>query len=126
MSPKSDQEDSNAPEITFEKLIYDYGNIKQNEDGICEFVFKNTGNEPLILSNARSTCGFTVPSWPNEPILPGHTNKIKVQYNTSRIGPINKSITVSSNAKNSIVVLFIKGNVGTVNEENKRERNTEK
>jgi hypothetical protein len=107
----------NAPEITFDKLVHDYGNIRQNSDGSCEFEFTNTGKEPLILSNVRSTCGCTVPSWPKEPILPGQKEKIKIQYNTGRIGPINKSVTVTSNAKNSMVVLFIKGNVNPVNED---------
>ncbi|MBU0488767.1 MAG: DUF1573 domain-containing protein [Bacteroidetes bacterium] len=101
----------NAPEISFEKLVHDYGDVNKGDDGTCEFKFTNTGKEPLILSNVRSSCGCTVPSWPREPILPGKSSSIKVKYNTTRIGIINKNVTVNSNGKNSTVVLTIKGNV---------------
>ncbi len=99
------------PEITFEKLVHDYGQIYQNDNGECEFQFKNTGKADLILTNCRSSCGCTVPEWPRDPIAPGKKAVIKVKYNTSRLGVINKSITVESNATNNRVVLNIKGNV---------------
>src|SRR5262249_50872310 len=54
----------NAPEITFETDLHDYGTIKQGADGGCEFKFTNTGKEPLIISNAVGSCGCTVPTWP--------------------------------------------------------------
>jgi hypothetical protein len=100
-----------TPEITFEKLVHDYGEIYQGENGECEFVFKNTGKAELILTNCRSSCGCTVPSWPKDPIPPGKKAVIKVKYNTQRIGQINKTITVESNAVNDRVVLKISGNV---------------
>ena len=99
------------PEITFESLVHDYGNIMQGDNGTCEFVFKNTGKADLLLTNCRSSCGCTVPEWPKDPIAPGKKATIKVKYNTQRVGAINKSITVESNAVNNRVVLNIKGNV---------------
>ena len=93
---------TNGPEISFTELVHDYGNVKLNGDGTCEFEFTNTGNEPLILSRPKSSCGCTVPTWPNQPILPGEKEKIKVTYNTSKAGAFNKTITVTSNAKLSI------------------------
>ena len=99
------------PEITFESLVHDYGEITQGDNGTCEFVFKNTGKADLILTNCRSSCGCTVPEWPKDPIPPGKKAIIKVSYNTNRLGMINKSITVESNATNNRVVLNIKGNV---------------
>lgn len=103
---------ANGPEITFTAVEHDYGNVKLNGDGTCEFEFKNTGNEPLILSRPRSSCGCTVPTWPNQPILPGEKEKIKVTYNTTRVGAFNKTVTVTSNAKvNNSVILRIKGTV---------------
>jgi len=103
---------TNGPEISFTDLIHDYGNVKLNGDGTCEFEFTNTGNEPLILSRPRSSCGCTVPTWPNQPILPGEKEKIKVTYNTTRAGAFNKTVTVTSNAKvNNSVILRIKGTV---------------
>ena len=105
------QENPNAPEISFDKTVHDYGAIVQGSDGSCEFKFTNTGKEPLILSKPLSSCGCTVPTWPQEPILPGKSDVIKVTYNTNNIGAINKTVTVNSNAKTSRIVLSIKGSV---------------
>ena len=104
-------ENPNAPVIKFDKLVHDYGEIEQNADGNCEFKFTNTGKEPLILSNVRSSCGCTIPVWPRQPILPGQSEVIKVKYDTKRVGIINKSITVYSNATEKTIVLKIKGKV---------------
>ncbi|MCX6276748.1 MAG: DUF1573 domain-containing protein [Bacteroidetes bacterium] len=103
--------DPNAPEIVFEKTVHDYGTIVQGADGTCEFKFTNTGKEPLILSRPTSSCGCTVPTWPQEPILPGKSEVIKVTYNTNNVGGINKTVTVNSNAKTARIVLQIKGTV---------------
>lgn len=102
----------NGPEIEFDKLTHDYGDVPYNGNGECVFTFTNTGNEPLIIQKPKSSCGCTVPTWPKEPILPGESDVIKVTYKTTRVGTISKSITVTSNAKtNSTVVLRIKGRV---------------
>lgn len=108
---KSSTKKSKAPEIIFEKTTHDYGNIMSGDDGECEFKFKNTGKEPLVLTNVYSSCGCTVPVWPKEPIMPGKSETIKVKYNTYRLGTINKKVTVISNAENGTIELFIKGNV---------------
>ncbi|MDX1651168.1 MAG: DUF1573 domain-containing protein [Brumimicrobium sp.] len=98
--------------IEFEKETHDYGTIKQYGDGTCEFKFKNTGNEPLMISNAKGSCGCTVPEWPREPIAPGETGVIKVKYDTKRVGPFGKSVTLQSNAVNAPTkTLRIKGTV---------------
>ncbi|HNX43896.1 MAG TPA: DUF1573 domain-containing protein [Bacteroidales bacterium] len=101
----------NAPVITFEKTTHDYGTVTKGGDGTCEFKFTNTGVEPLILSNCTASCGCTVPDWPREPILKGKSSVVKVKYDTNRIGGINKTINVVSNANNSPVQLRIIGNV---------------
>ena len=101
----------NAPVITFEKTTHDYGTVTKGGDGTCEFKFKNTGVEPLILSNVQSSCGCTVPEWPREPILKGKSASVKVKYDTNRVGPINKTITVMSNAKEASIQLKIVGTV---------------
>ena len=101
----------NAPVITFDKTVHDYGTVPFGGDGTCTFKFTNTGKEPLLVQQPRSSCGCTVPSWPKEPILPGNSDEIKVTYNTKKAGPINKTVTVTSNAKNGTVVLRITGNV---------------
>ena len=115
----------NAPEITFEKVVHDYGTIYQGSNGTCELKFSNTGKEPLILSKPRSSCGCTVPTWPKQPILPGNNDVIKITYNTRRVGIINKSVTIYSNAKNKSVVLKIKGKVAAKPKEALPEKTTD-
>lgn len=98
--------------IEFSKETHDYGTVKYGADGACTFEFKNTGNEPLIISNAKGSCGCTVPEWPKEPIAPGAKGSIKVKYDTKRPGAINKSVTITSNAVNEPTkIIRIKGNV---------------
>ena len=98
-------------EITFEKMVIDYGTIEKGANGVRDFVFTNTGDAPLIISNVRSTCGCTIPKKPEKPILPGESDKIQVKYDTKRVGFIRKSITVTSNASNPNVILKITGQV---------------
>ena len=99
-------------QIEFEKETHDYGTISQYGDGSCEFIFKNTGNEPLVISNAKGSCGCTVPQWPREPIAPGKTGVITVKNDTKRVGIIGKSVTLQSNATNEPTkTIRIKGNV---------------
>lgn len=106
------QQVSNGAQISFDKETHDYGTIKNGANGTCTFEFKNTGNAPLILSNAKGSCGCTVPTWPKEPIAPGATGVISVKYDTKRQGAINKSVTITSNATNEPnKVIRIKGNV---------------
>jgi hypothetical protein len=103
---------TNGPEITFDKTTHDYETLLVNSDGGYEFEFTNTGNEPLILTQPRSSCGCTVPAWPRKPILPGEKEKIKVTYNTAIKGRFQKTVTIMSNANvNKSVVLTIKGDV---------------
>lgn len=98
--------------IEFSKEVHDYGTIENGANGQCTFEFKNTGNAPLIISNAKGSCGCTVPSWPKEPIAPGATASIAVKYDTKRPGAINKNVTITSNAVNEpSKVIRIKGNV---------------
>ncbi len=97
--------------IEFDKLTHEFGDIEYKGDGSCEFEFTNTGAEPLILSNVRSSCGCTVPDWPREPISPGEKGVIKVKYDTKRVGNFSKSISVYCNAQEGPIVLRIKGKV---------------
>lgn len=97
--------------IVFEKLEHDYGTIAQGSDGNTEFKFTNKGKSPLVLSNVRASCGCTTPEWTKTPVNPGDKGVITVKYNTDLPGSFNKSITVTSNAANSSVMLRIKGNV---------------
>lgn len=95
--------------IEFEEKVIDYGTIEKGSDGVRVFKFTNTGDAPLIISKVSSSCGCTVPKKPKEPILPGKTGEIEVKYDTNRVNPIRKTITVISNAETPTVALKIKG-----------------
>ena len=95
-------------EISFDKSTHDYGQIEKSANVECIFVFTNTGNKPLKISNAKGSCGCTVPQWPREEIAPGATGEIKVRYDTKRVGVINKSVTIQSNAMNSDNITRVK------------------
>ncbi|MGB5645783.1 DUF1573 domain-containing protein [Muriicola sp.] len=97
--------------IQFKAETVDYGIIEKGSDGVRVFEFTNTGEVPLIISKVSSSCGCTIPKKPEEPILPGKTGEIQVKYDTNRVGPIRKAITVISNADTPTKVLKIKGEV---------------
>ncbi|RAJ22343.1 uncharacterized protein DUF1573 [Gelidibacter algens] len=97
--------------IEFKTDVIDYGTIEKGADGVRVFEFTNTGNAPLIISKVSSTCGCTVPKKPEGPILPGQKGEIQVKYDTQRVNPIRKTITVLSNAETPTVALKIKGDV---------------
>lgn len=102
-----------TPTMTFTKVKHDFGNIKQ-EDGPASVVFEftNTGGEPIIITNVKSSCGCTTPTWTRQPVAPGTKGTIEAVYNpVNRPGHFNKTITVTSNASNSPITLTITGNV---------------
>ncbi|HRD54491.1 MAG TPA: DUF1573 domain-containing protein [Flavobacteriales bacterium] len=101
-----------GPRIQVDKEVHDYGTIPQGANGECVFTVTNTGDAPLILTNCKGSCGCTVPKCDTAPIAPGQKSSITVRYDTKRTGPINKSVTISSNAANEPdKVVRIKGMV---------------
>ena len=99
------------PQMIFETEVIDYGTIEQGSNGEREFKFTNKGYTHLIISEAKKSCGCAVPSFPKEPIKPGESAVIKVKYDTNRLGVINKTVTIISNAERPSIVLRIKGKV---------------
>jgi len=97
--------------IEFKSETIDYGEIEKGSNGVRVFEFTNTGNAPLVISSVKSSCGCTIPKKPEQPIQPGKNGQIEVKYDTNRVGPIRKAITVISNADTPTKVLKIKGNV---------------
>ena len=91
--------------------MIDYGTIDQHSNGVREFHFTNTGSAPLVIQNAKGSCGCTVPSYDKEPVMPGESGTIKVKYATNRLGVFQKTVTLTTNAATPTVVLTIKGNV---------------
>ncbi len=101
-----------GPMISLDKEVHDYGDIANGANGTCEFTVTNTGDQPLIITNCKGSCGCTVPKCDTAPIKPGGTTVITVKYDTKRPGPINKSVTITSNAVNAPnKIIRIKGTV---------------
>ena len=108
-APKT--EESTNVTIDFVSKVVDYGTIDHNADGARKFVFTNNGTEPLLIKNAKGSCGCTVPTWPREAIAPGATTEIGVKYATNRVGKFTKTITLTTNASKKPVILTVKGEV---------------
>jgi hypothetical protein len=108
-APKT--EESTNVTIDFVSKVVDYGTIDHNADGARKFVFTNNGTEPLLIKNAKGSCGCTVPTWPREAIAPGATAEIGVKYATNRVGKFTKTITLTTNASKKPVILTVKGEV---------------
>ena len=107
----SQAQESTEPIIEFDSISINYGRILKGSDGLKVFKFKNTGNEPLMITRVASSCGCTVPKKPEQPIMPGETGEIEVLYDTKKLGRISKSIYVMSNASDPRITLKIKGEV---------------
>lgn len=108
-------DNKNAPEFKFTEEVYNFGTIKQGEKVIHTFAFANTGNEPLIISNAQGSCHCTVPDWSKEPIMKGGQGTIKVEFNSDgKMGIQDKTVTIYSNAKTNPMVIHMKGTVEVV------------
>lgn len=100
---------TDLPEMTFEEEVFDFGKITQGEKVSHAFIFKNTGNKNLIISNAQGSCGCTVPEWPKEPVLPGKTGKIDVVFSSEgKSGNMEKTVTIITNCEPATRVIRIK------------------
>ena len=90
-------EAADGPAMELSSTTVDFGTIEQDSDPFRMITFTNTGNEPLIIKNAKGSCGCTVPTYEKAPILPGETSEIKIRYATNRLGKINKTVTLYTN-----------------------------
>jgi len=100
------------PEIKFDTLFYDFGNIIEGEKVAVTFRFRNTGTSELLILDSYSTCGCTVPGYSKEPVLPGGEGKIDVVFDSSnRSGLQNKTVTLKTNTLIGEISLWIKANV---------------
>ncbi len=98
--------------MTFTETEFNFGKVKAGEKVEHEYSFKNTGKEPLVISNAKGSCGCTVPEWPKEPIAPGATAKIRVNFDSKgKSGPQTKQVTITANTDPVQSIIYIKGDV---------------
>ena len=97
-----------VPVMTFEKMEHDFGTIEQNAAQEAAFKFTNTGNAPLIITDAKSSCGCTVPNPPKEPIAPGESSELMVKFNGAGQNQVTKTITVTANTEKGSEIIRIK------------------
>lgn len=100
------------PVMTFEEKEFDFGVIKEGEKVEHVFTFKNTGESDLVITDAKGSCGCTVPDYKKEPIKPGETSTMKVTFDsTGKPGPQQKTVTIATNTATGSELLTIKANV---------------
>ena len=105
-------DNEHPPVIEFDSEEFDFGTIAQGQSVYHVFNIKNIGESELILNDVKPTCGCTVPkNWPKQPIAPGESAEIEVQYDGSGTGLVKKLITVTSNAKPAFNKLYLRGKV---------------
>ena len=98
--------------IEFEETTYDFGEMEEGVRVTQVYTFTNTGDQPLIFSNARGSCGCTVPQWPREPIAPGETASITVEFNTkNKLGKRNQKVTLTGNTNPPQTFIYLTGTV---------------
>ena len=98
--------------MEFTETEFDFGTVDSGEKVNHTYKFTNTGSEPLIISNAKGSCGCTVPSWPKEPIAPGASADIQVQFDSKgKSGKQSKRVTITANTDPAQTFLTIKGEV---------------
>ena len=97
--------------IKFSKTTHEFGQLDKGDPAEHTFVFTNVSDAPVTLERVKASCGCTTPSYTKEEVKPGATGEIKVKYNSARVGPFTKSITVTYEAGARPIVLYIKGDV---------------
>ena len=100
-----------GPVMSLESNTVDFGTMKQHGEPLRTVSFTNTGTEPLVIKNARGSCGCTVPTWTKEPILPGESSDIEIRYATNRLGKINKTVKITTNEGGDPHVIKVVGNI---------------
>ncbi len=110
--PDADSETRNGPMISFETSKYNFGEVNQGEKVNYDFLYINTGSEPLVISDVKTTCGCTAPNWSKEALAVGDTARLKVVFSSvGKRGMQNKVITVYSNAGNNPARVTLTGSV---------------
>lgn len=103
---------TNWTTVSWTDSIQNFGKVTDGEKVLISFHFKNTGTKPLVVSSVTAGCGCTVPSKPEEPILPGAEGTIKAEFNSSgRVGRADKYVTVNCNTKERTYTLKFEGEV---------------
>ena len=97
--------------LKFKEETHKFGKVPQGVPVTNEFVFTNTGTDPVVISNAAASCGCTTPTWTTTPVMPGKTGSVKATFNAATPGLFNKTVTVTSNTEGGQIILYLNGEV---------------
>ena len=97
--------------VTWNETAHDFGTINKGDPAKVTFTMKNGGETPVIITQAKSSCGCTVAEYTKEPVKPGETGIVSATYNSARVGKFTKTVTVSVEGTDKPQVLTIKGEV---------------
>jgi hypothetical protein len=107
--PANSPQGNNKAYFSLEKKMVSFGEIEMGTTKSVLLSFTNTGGKTLVLSDVYTTCGCTTVDWPRDPFLPGKSGTIKISYNPTETGPFSKTISIYTNAQNSLEVVQIEG-----------------
>ncbi len=111
-APESNVPTGPTTEMSFEETEYDFGTVVEGEKVRHVYKFTNTGEEPLVISDAKGSCGCTVPEWPREPIAPGKSGQVTVEFNSrNKRGDKNQKVTITANTNPPQTFIYLKGTV---------------
>lgn len=112
IATKSETKTTELPVMSFDKKLHDFGTINEGDVVKHTFTFTNTGSVPLVILSAKGSCGCTVPKWTKEPISPGASGEILVEFNSKGKPNLqSKKVTITTNTKDGKEVLTIKAMV---------------
>jgi len=102
-----------GPKLTYATSVVDYGEVEYAGNGERTWKFRNDGNQPLMITHAKGSCGCTIPEYPKEPIMPGQEGLIRIKYDTKRSGPIARTVSLTTNEPegSNMHEIQVKGNV---------------
>ncbi|MGQ3012440.1 MAG: DUF1573 domain-containing protein [Flavobacteriales bacterium] len=109
----ADAQTTLGPKLSYTTDVVDYGEVEYAGNGERSWTFRNDGKQPLMITHAKGSCGCTIPEYPKEPIMPGREGVIKIKYDTKRSGPIDRSVTITTNEPegSNLHKIQVKGNV---------------
>ena len=111
-SDSYDASDNETTTLAFDKMEHDFGNVRIGQDYTHVFKVTNTGKSPLVIEDAKASCGCTVPDKPETAIAPGQSDEIVVTFSPKPgQGITSKTVTVTANTNPKITTLTIKANV---------------
>jgi Protein of unknown function (DUF1573). len=101
---KRDEEVKKMPKtlIAVSEPVFDFGKITDGDIVRHVWEVKNVGHNPLLIASVQTSCGCTAPSYSVDPILPGKSGIVELEFNSAgRVGKVQKNALIIANADNA-------------------------